>query len=142
MKSKAKRYAAAERAEAIDLIARFGPTAVERTLNVHYTTVRRWAAGEIIPPRAVLIALRAAVDGVMPGQEYVKDWLGWGFRDGKLHSPENEGFTPGDLRGLAFNRQLIRSLQQDVARLREKLQHELEHNNAGAANDPWIRKSL
>lgn len=131
----AERNARRDREEVAELIAAIGPTQVQRILDVHYTTVRRWAAGEVTPPKAVLIALRAH-RGQLPGMEASKNWQGWRFdrSTDRLHGPAGEHFGPGDVRAQLIERQLIQALQREVAELKAALQRETTLNNR-AAND-------
>lgn len=130
----AKRNDAADRREVAELIGLFGAARTERLLDVHYTTVRRWERGEVTPPKAVLIALRGAVHGTLPGMDSVKSpWKGWAFAaDGLLYSPEGRGFTPGNLRAIEYKDDLIKDLQRTAYTLREEVKRMLQWNNSGA----------
>lgn len=90
-----ERRAIAAKSEAAELIAEYGAHRTEVLLNVHRTTVTRWLSGEVEPPTAVLIALRAALAG-MPSM-----WPGWSFgRDGLLYGPgSTRGYSAGDVLG-------------------------------------------
>lgn len=131
----AERNAARDRMEVAELIAAIGSTHVERILDVHYTTVKRWAEGKVPPPKAVLIALRAH-RGQLPGMERSKVWEGWRFDPAtdRLHGPAGETFGPNNVRAQLLERQLIQALQREVAELRAALERETRLNNQ-AAND-------
>lgn len=131
-----------EQAEALELLREYGPKPSEVLLDVHYTTVRRWLDGSSKIPRAVLLALRAAVRAELPNQSTVKcdgqSWYGWKFaQDGRLYTPEGDSVSPGDVRAIPYQRELIRTLQRDTADLRKALQKELEYANHGA-NDAVV----
>ncbi|AOU98027.1 hypothetical protein BI364_08690 [Acidihalobacter yilgarnensis] len=66
--------------------------------GVSLRTWRRWERGESPMPTSAWQWFRTVTDGL----PLVKDWEGWGFKDGKLWSPENEGFTPGQIRSLTY----------------------------------------
>lgn len=126
-----ERRAAQAKREATDLIGRYGEHRVAKDLDVHLTTVRRWYTGETVAPTPVLIALRALVDGQLPGMEH-KDWVGWAFgRDGNLYSPAGEAFHRGDLEGQRYLRQRLKYLEHQVALLQQKIRE----MPTGAAND-------
>ncbi|MEY4402175.1 MAG: Phage protein [Verrucomicrobiota bacterium] len=125
------------REEAAELIARLGAAVVERELDVHYATVRRWVQGTTPVPRAVLVALRA-LSGVLPAMERHKGWAGWRFaRDGRLYTPEGDGYAPGDIRAGQYFRELATVAQREALSLRVELTRQLEWANHGA-NDAVI----
>jgi len=43
-----------------------------------------------------------------------RDWAGWTFRNGKLWSPENDGFSPGEVRAIPLLQQHISALKNRV----------------------------
>lgn len=123
------------KSEATELIDDYGPSRTEALLNVHRTTVERWRTGAIEPPTAVLLALRAACKGQVPGME-LRQWEGWGFgRDGLLWSPNGRSYGPGDLMAQQYERALIRSLQSQVRDLQTRLARATAGGVALAAND-------
>lgn len=87
--------------------------------RVHRTTVGRWLKGQIDPPEAALIALRAAVTGQMPGRD--RAWDGWYFQDGLLWSPEGYGFDSGQILARVYERQMIQALRKQIEDLEAKL---------------------
>lgn len=130
--------------EAVELIARLGTRQVERQLDVHPMTVRRWREGTTPVPKAALLALRALA-GRLPAMER-REWTGWRFADdGKLYSPEDDAFTPGDLRAARYFRELASVHQREALTLRAELTRQLEWSNHGA-NDavigPVVRELL
>ena len=122
-----RREAAAKR-EASELIAELGEHRAAELLNVHLTTVRRWASGEVVAQTPVLIALRH-----LTGRwgEANKDWEGWVVRDNWIWSPSGERFHPGDLLGLRYRTQLQKYYERQIRLLKEKL----AQLDDGAAND-------
>lgn len=107
--------------EVADLITQLGVGRTEGLLNVDRSTVWRWLKGSTTPPTAVLIALRAAVLGQVPGMES-RHWEGWSFgRDGRLYNGAGQAFSAGDILAQQYERALIKSLQNRVSELEEKL---------------------
>lgn len=118
--------------EAADLIAHLGATVVERELDVHYATVRRWSLGTTPVPRSVLLALRALA-GRTPAMDRHKAWAGWRMADdGKLYSPEDVAYGPGDIRAGQYFRELATVAQREALTLRVELTRQLEWANHGA----------
>jgi Phage protein len=93
------------------LIELIGPRRVERELNVHRTTVRRWLDGQVRIGGAQLLAVRALL-GDMPGTN--ARWTGWRFHDGLLLSPAGDKFTAGDVSAIGLNRQRIAWLEREL----------------------------
>lgn len=126
-----ERREAADHRELVALVGELGVKAVESLLKVYPSTIQRWLDGQTKPGEAVLIALRAAAWGQLPGMSG-KLWEGWRFgEDGQLHAPNGHAYKPGDLLGQFFERQLIRHLNRQVKLLEEKLRA----LKTGAAND-------
>lgn len=118
--------------EAADLIARLGASVIERELDVHYATVRRWIQGSTPVPRSVLLALRALA-GRTPAMDRHKAWAGWRVGDdGKLYSPEDVAYAPGDIRAGTYFRELATVAQREALTLRTELTRQLEWTNHGA----------
>ena len=127
---KQRREAHAKR-EAAELITEYGEHRAACALDVHITTVRRWASGKTLAPAAVLIALRALVKSQLPGME-MRDWEGRHFdADGFLVDNAGQRHHRGDIQGRFMERQHIRYLQRQVALLKRKLASVKD----GAAND-------
>ncbi|AOV17030.1 hypothetical protein BJI67_08135 [Acidihalobacter aeolianus] len=55
-------------------------------------------------PPAAWKWFRTVTDGI----PYAQNWEGWGFKDGKLWSPEQDSFSPGEIRSLTILQQLSR----------------------------------
>jgi len=96
--------------------------------GVSARTVTRWRRRGELPP-LLRLALAPFVDlgALSPA------WSGWqiAHRTGELYSPENQTFTPGELRSWQFRYQQIRALQRRV----RELERELEERPARV---PWI----
>lgn len=123
-----ERREAQARREAAELIGEIGEHRAAELLNVHLTTVRRWASGEVVAQTPILIALRT-----LAGRHWDKspDWQGWTIRDNFLWSDAGERFVPGDLLGLRYRVQLQRHYERQIKLLKEKL----AKLPTGAAND-------
>jgi len=119
-----------------ELVYEYGAERTELLLKVHATTVQRWIDGTVAPSEAVLIALRAAAYGVMPGMA-VQHWKGWRFgHDGMLYSPiDKRGLWPSHIAAIHYERQMLASFRQENRDLRERLEKALYDGNT-AANDP------
>lgn len=137
-----ERRALAAKADVKELIDEYGMDNTGRLLDVHRTTVSRWHSGEIIAPVAVILALRAAVWGQLPGMNH-KWWRGWKFGlDGYLYSDAGQQFHPGDMLARQYERALIASLQNQVKELEADLARAVDHarHNDAAANDMMIHR--
>lgn len=71
------------------LIEKLGRTRVERELNVHRTTVKRWLDGTVKIPGHQHQVIRMLL-GDLPGT--AGKWTGWRFQDGELLSPAGDRF--------------------------------------------------
>ncbi len=116
------------------LIELIGQRRVERELNVHRTTVRRWLSGQVAVPGAQHLAMRALL-GDLAGT--AGKWHGWRFHDGRLLSPANEAFTAGEVLSLILLRQQLTAQRHELERLKIRLAvtEEAERRHAGAANE-------
>lgn len=65
---------------------------------VNRTTFTRWLRGQSSAPAATLELLRLHAFGEPPGGFGSKDWRGFRFQNGALHSPYGDIFTPAELR--------------------------------------------
>lgn len=108
-------------AELTQLVETIGFEAAEGYLRVHRQTLRRWLKGESRVPASALATLRAVAFGQMPGRKREQAWNGWYFSDGKLWSPEDVCFEPGELRAIPYLRGELRALQRQVANLQAAL---------------------
>jgi hypothetical protein len=99
------------------LIELIGQRRVERELNVHRTTVRRWLAGTVAIPGCQHLAVRSLL-GDLPGT--AGRWTGWRFHDGKLLSPAGEAFTAGDILSLILLRQQLAAQRAEIERWRAR----------------------
>ena len=98
--------------QAVELL---GEKRVERELNVHRTTVRRWLAGRVAIPGKAHQVIRMLL-GDLPGTD--GKWTGWRFHDGDLVSPEGVRFTPGDVRAIPMRLQMVNQLHDENLRLK------------------------
>lgn len=114
------------------LIELIGQRRVERELNVHRTTVRRWALGAVAIPGAHHLAIRTLL-GDHPGT--AGKWTGWRFHDGLLMSPAGDRYTAGEVMAIGLNRQRLQALEQELHALRARVKV-LEHLTNEAANEP------
>jgi len=122
----------ARRAETTELIDEYGRNRTARLLEVHDSTVKRWAEGTTDAPMAVIIALRAAVHNQVPDM-HSKDWVGWRFgTEGHLFAPgSNRGYTPGGILAFHFKDQLIKHLQFKLKALEESALGRAASDQAG-----------
>lgn len=117
------------------LIELVGSRRVERELNVHRTTVRRWLDGTVRIPGAQHLGIRYLL-GDLPGT--AGQWTGWRFHDGLLLSPAGDAFSAGQVLSLTLLRQQLAAQQAELAELKVRLAiaEEAERRHAGAANEP------
>lgn len=114
-----------------ELIDLHGRDTVERTLNVHRTTIKRWLDHTVKMPEGA----RALVEGLLgnlPGTD--GQWNGWRFWKGELWAPNNQRYKAGDLAAQFYERQLIKSLQTELVKVKAKLAL-LERQGLQAANE-------
>jgi hypothetical protein len=116
------------------LIELVGQRRVERELNVHRTTIKRWLAGTVQIPGAQHLAIRGLL-GDLPGT--CGKWNGWRFHDGELIAPGGEHFRSGDVLSLVLLRQQLSAQQRELERLkiRMAIAEEAERRHSGAANE-------
>lgn len=116
------------------LIALVGQRRVERELNVHRTTVRRWLSGAVRIPGHQHLAIRALL-GDLPGT--AGRWSGWRFHDGSLCSPAGDTFSAGDVLAIVLLRQQLTAQRREIDALRVQLAMAEQSLNAlsPAAND-------
>jgi len=97
------------------LLEAIGPLAVERELNVHRTTIRRWLSGQIKIPGAQHQAIRMLL-GDLPGTAGA--WFGWRFWKGKLWSPGGDQFSAGDVLAIGLLRQQLAAREAELRTLK------------------------
>lgn len=100
------------------LIELIGQRRVERELNVHRTTVKRWLLGQVRIPGAQHLAIKGLL-GDLPGT--VGRWTGWRFEAGGLVSPGGDTFTAGDVLSLGLLRQQLAQQRREILELRAKV---------------------
>lgn len=94
----------------IDVIE-LSATALARAANVSVQMARRWKRRGRIPRgyRQLLELLLLGYLGAVS-----KDWRGWMLRGGKLWSPEDTGFSPGEIRAIPYREELIAELRRQL----------------------------
>jgi hypothetical protein len=117
-----------------ELIERIGERRVERELNVHRTTIKRWLKGEVAIPGAQHLAIRGLL-GDLPGT--CGKWTGWRFHEGELLAPGGDSFKPGDVLSLIILRQQLTAQRRELEALKVRLaiSEEAERRHTGAANE-------
>ena len=100
------------------LIELIGQRRVERELNVHRTTIKRWLAGTVTIPGKAHQVIKMLL-GDLPGT--AGKWTGWRFHDGQLLSPAGEGFSAGDVLSLILLRQQLTAQRHEIEALRVRL---------------------
>lgn len=115
------------------LIDRLGQVRVERELNVHRTTVRRWLSGQVKIPGHQHQVIRMLL-GDLPGT--CGQWTGWGFQDGVLYSPGGDRFSAGQVLSLVLLRQQLTAQRRELeaVKIRLAIAEEAERRHTGAAN--------
>lgn len=100
------------------LVDNLGQVRVERELNVHRTTVRRWLAGQVKIPGHQHQVIRMLL-GDLPGT--AGKWTGWRFHNGELLSPAGDAFAAGQVLALGLLRQQLTAQQREIHDLKVKL---------------------
>lgn len=100
------------------LIELIGQRQVERALNVHRTTVRRWTLGAAAIPGAQSLAIRALL-GDHPGT--AGQWTGWRFHDGLLIAPGGDTYTPGEVLAIRLQQQRVAVLDRELRDLKARI---------------------
>lgn len=101
-----------------NLIETIGRLAVERQLNVHRTTVKRWLDGSVRIPGHQHQVIKMLL-GDLPGTE--GKWTGWRFWQGQLLSPAGDRFDPGSVLSLILLRQQLTAQRREMDALRVQL---------------------
>ena len=116
------------------LIDRIGQLRVERELNVHRTTVRRWLNGQVHIPGHQHQVIKMLL-GDLPGT--CGQWTGWRFHEGLLLSPGGDTYRPGDVLSLIILRQQLTAQRRELEALKVRLaiSEEAERRHTGAANE-------
>jgi len=95
---------------------------IERITGEDLKTIKQWKKGTRKVPASAIRLLRLYVEGdasALLGQ----DWDGHVFRDNLLFIPEwRRGLTPGEIRSLFWQVQLISSLKREIELLKEELE--------------------
>jgi hypothetical protein len=118
------------------LLEKYGELGVCRQLNVHRTTVRRWAAGRVQIPGHQHQVIRLLL-GHLPGTD--GQWSGWAFFKGDLVAPTGDAFKAGDVLAIGLQRQRVRALEEEVHRLTIRLAIS-EAAQPQAANDTDLQR--
>jgi hypothetical protein len=101
-----------------ELIELIGQKRVERELNVHRTTVRRWLAGAVKIPGHQHQVIKMLL-GDLPGT--CGQWTGWRFHDGLFVSPGGESYRAGDVLSLIILRQQLTAQRREIEALKIRL---------------------
>jgi transcriptional regulator with XRE-family HTH domain len=78
---------------------------------VDRSTYRRWERGAARIPAAAFRLLHFHANGFPIGD---RAWSGWRFHRGRLYSPENVGFDPGEIRALPYLYALVAELTRET----------------------------
>lgn len=134
-----ERRAAEARQYVVSAIEELGEGFLSQWLEVHVTTVRRWADGTTKVPRAAVVAIEAH-RGRLPGMA-TRVWERWTINrnDGLLYGPEGRGHSAGSILAQQYERALIAALQNQVRDLKARLTQALDDGNE-AANDPLVQR--
>jgi hypothetical protein len=116
------------------LIDRIGQVRVERELNVHRTTIRRWLNGQVHIPGHQHQVIKMLL-GDLPGT--CGQWTGWRFHEGLLLSPGGDTYRPGDVLSLVILRQQLTAQRRELEALKIRLAiaEQAVETLAPAAND-------
>jgi len=87
-------------------------------LGIHRTTYKRQETGN---SKVCIAAYKALMmlSGFMP-----EPFTGWRIINGKLYSPENEGYSPGEIRASEFRRKQVFELEREIRVLQRQLNPE------------------
>src|SRR3990172_9393472 len=77
--------------------------------NVTLRTYRQWESGQRPTPEYAWKILRTYGAGYLPTHH--RSWSSWRFIKDRLWTPENVGYSAGEIQSLFFLRQQIQALQ-------------------------------
>ena len=95
---------------------------IEKITGEDLKTIKQWKKGTRKVPVSVIKLLRLYIEGEASAL-LGKDWDGHIFRNGLLYIPEwRRGLTPGEIRSLFWQIQLVSSLKIEIKQLKEELE--------------------
>ncbi len=95
---------------------------IERITGEDLKTIKQWKKGTRKVPASAIRLLRLYIEGDASAL-LGKDWDGHVFRDNLLFIPEwRRGLTPGEIRALFWQAQLVSSLKREIKMLMEELE--------------------
>lgn len=94
---------------------------IERITGEDLKTIKQWKKGTKKVPASAIRLLRLYIEGDASAL-LGRDWDGHVFRNNMLFIPEwRRGLTPGEIRALFWQVQLISSLKREIELLKEEL---------------------
>ena len=95
---------------------------IERITGEDLKTIKQWKKGTRKVPVSAIKLLRLYIEGEASAL-LGADWDGHIFRNGLLYIPEwRRGLTPGEIRSLFWETQLVSSLKNEIRQLKEELE--------------------
>ena len=95
---------------------------IERITGEDLKTIKQWKKGTRKVPVSAIKLLRLYIEGEASAL-LGKDWDGHIFRNGLLYIPEwRRGLTPGEIRSLFWQVQLVSNLKIEIKQLKEELE--------------------
>lgn len=115
---------------------------IERITGEDLKTIKQWKKGTRKVPASAIRLLRLYIEGDASAL-LGKDWDGHVFRDNLLFIPEwRRGLTPGEIRSLFWQVQLISSLKQEINLLKQELERRNEEINILEVKAAFYKRQL
>lgn len=115
---------------------------IERITGEDLKTIRQWKKGTRKIPVSAIKLLRLHIEGEASAL-LGKDWDGHIFRNGLLYIPEwRRGLTPGEIRSLFWQVQLISSLKSEINSLKRELERRNEEIDALEIKADFYRRQV
>lgn len=115
---------------------------IERITGEDLKTIKQWKKGTRKVPASAIRLLRLYIEGDASAL-LGKDWDGHVFRDNMLFIPEwRRGLTPGEIRALFWQVQLISSLKREIELLKEELERRSNEFDSLEVKADFYRRQL
>ena len=115
---------------------------IERITGEDLKTIKQWKKGTKKVPVSAIRLLRLYIEGDASAL-LGKDWNGHVFRNNMLFIPEwRRGLTPGEIRALFWQVQLISSLKREIELLKEELERRNNEYDSLEVKADFYRRQL
>jgi hypothetical protein len=115
---------------------------IERITGEDLKTIKQWKKGTKKVPASAIRLLRLYIEGDASAL-LGRDWDGHVFRDNLLFIPEwRRGLTPGEIRSLFWQVQLVSSLKREIELLKEELERRNNEFDSLEVKADFYRRQL